>query len=182
MWSRAELKGRAKTCLSKYYWAALAVTFLVGLLGGGNGFSSAGTSGWNMNRSGKLSNSYSNIGGGSVSGDNWMVLAGIAGIVLIVVLIAVIVGMIFRVFVGNVINVGGCRFFMESRAAGRSAGVGRIFYGFGGGQYLNVVKTQFFKDLFIFLWTLLLIIPGIIKSYEYYMVPYILSENPGMAL
>ena len=32
----------------------------------------------------------------------------------------------------------------------------------------------------IFLWGLLFIIPGIIKSYEYYMVPYILAENPGI--
>ena len=35
-------------------------------------------------------------------------------------------------------------------------------------------------DLFISLWSLLLIIPGIIKSYEYLMVPYILAENPQM--
>lgn len=28
------------------------------------------------------------------------------------------------------------------------------------------------------LWTLLLIIPGIVKSYEYRLVPYILSEEP----
>ena len=35
-------------------------------------------------------------------------------------------------------------------------------------------------NLFIALWTLLLIVPGIIKSYEYRMVPYILAENPGM--
>ncbi|MFR5556791.1 MAG: DUF975 family protein [Coprococcus sp.] len=39
---------------------------------------------------------------------------------------------------------------------------------------------MFFRDLFILLWTLLLIVPGIIKSYSYRLVPYILSENPHM--
>jgi len=34
--------------------------------------------------------------------------------------------------------------------------------------------------LFIILWTLLLIIPGIIKSYSYAMAYYILAENPDM--
>ena len=46
--------------------------------------------------------------------------------------------------------------------------------------YLNVVKTVFLRDLYIVLWGLLLIIPGIIKSYEYRMVNYILAENPEM--
>ena len=32
----------------------------------------------------------------------------------------------------------------------------------------------------LFLWTLLLIIPGIIKMYEYRFVPYILAENPDL--
>ena len=36
------------------------------------------------------------------------------------------------------------------------------------------------KDLFIWLWSLLFIIPGIIKAYEYRLVPYIISENPQM--
>ncbi len=39
---------------------------------------------------------------------------------------------------------------------------------------------MFFLTIKVLLWSLLLVIPGIIKSYEYHMVPYILSENPGM--
>ena len=44
-------------------------------------------------------------------------------------------------------------------------------------NYLNVIKIMFFKNLFTFLWTLLFIVPGIIKRYEYSMIPYILSEK-----
>lgn len=39
---------------------------------------------------------------------------------------------------------------------------------------------QFFRGLFTFLWSLLLVIPGIIASYRYYMTPFILCENPDM--
>ena len=37
------------------------------------------------------------------------------------------------------------------------------------------------KDLFVWLWSLLFIIPGIIKTYEYRLVPYIVSENPSIS-
>ena len=39
---------------------------------------------------------------------------------------------------------------------------------------------MFLRGLYTFLWTLLLLIPGIIKSYAYRMVPYILADNPKM--
>ena len=47
-------------------------------------------------------------------------------------------------------------------------------------NYKNVVWTMFLHDLYIALWTCLLIIPGIIKCYSYRMVPFILAENPRM--
>jgi uncharacterized membrane protein len=42
------------------------------------------------------------------------------------------------------------------------------------------MKTMFIKNLLVFLWTLLFIVPGIIKSYAYRMVPYLLAENPDL--
>ena len=47
--------------------------------------------------------------------------------------------------------------------------------------YGNIVKTMFFKNLYIFLWSLLFVIPGFVKSYEYRMIPYLLAEYPDMA-
>ena len=40
---------------------------------------------------------------------------------------------------------------------------------------------MFLMDLFTALWTLLFVIPGIIKSYEYKMIPYLLAEDPEMS-
>lgn len=39
---------------------------------------------------------------------------------------------------------------------------------------------MFLRDLFTTLWSLLLVVPGIVKHYEYLMVPYIIAENPAM--
>lgn len=38
----------------------------------------------------------------------------------------------------------------------------------------------FLRGLFVFLWSLLLVIPGIIASYRYAMTPYIMMEHPEM--
>jgi uncharacterized membrane protein len=37
------------------------------------------------------------------------------------------------------------------------------------------------RTIFLILWSLLLIIPGIVKYYEYLMVPYLLAENPYLS-
>ena len=47
-------------------------------------------------------------------------------------------------------------------------------------SYKNIARTMFLRDLYIVLWSLLFVIPGIIKSYEYRMIPYILADNPEM--
>ena len=49
------------------------------------------------------------------------------------------------------------------------------FHRLGDGFCMN-----FLVGLYTVLWTLLFIIPGIIKTYSYAMTPYILAENPGM--
>ena len=74
--------------------------------------------------------------------------------------------------------VGSRRYFMESRLG--ESPFGTLFSAFGGPHYLNVVFVQFMKSLFIFLWSLLFIIPGIVKAYQYRMVDYLLAENPSM--
>ena len=56
-----------------------------------------------------------------------------------------------------------------------------IVDGFLNGAYLRNVATIFCRDLYTVLWTLCLIIPGIVKSYEYKMIPYILAENPRIS-
>ena len=48
-------------------------------------------------------------------------------------------------------------------------------------RVLDGVVMNFLTGLYTFLWTLLFIIPGIVKAYSYAMTPYIMAENPGMS-
>jgi len=48
-------------------------------------------------------------------------------------------------------------------------------------DFWTAFKTTFLTGLFTFLWSLLFIIPGIIKGYSYSMAMYIVAENPGIS-
>ncbi|MCR5003058.1 MAG: DUF975 family protein [Bacteroidales bacterium] len=53
-------------------------------------------------------------------------------------------------------------------------------HGFSDGGYFHVLWGYILMEIFIFLWTLLLIIPGLIKSFAYAMTPYILVDEPEL--
>lgn len=60
----------------------------------------------------------------------------------------------------------------------RSSGFGNLFDGFA--IFFKVLWLEILMSVFIFLWTLLLIVPGIIAIYRYRMALYILIDNPQL--
>lgn len=162
MWNRAELKMRGNMAFKKNYVSAVVVALLMGIFGTVSGESSARRVSENSDiYSGNLFNV------GMITG----LLAGIATVVILIVLVA-------KVFVGNLLKMGGYRFFILNQTA--QPGSGTLLDGFRSGHYVNIVLTMFLRDLFTTLWSLLLVVPGIVKHYEYLMVPYIIAENPAM--
>lgn len=162
MWNRAELKMRGNMAFKKNYVSAVVVALLMGIFGAASGESSARQIGENSDiYSGNLFNAEMITG----------LLAGIATVVILIVLVA-------KVFVGNLLKMGGYRFFILNQTA--QPGIGTLLDGFRSGYYVNIVLTMFLRDLFTALWSLLLVVPGIVKHYEYLMVPYIIAENPAM--
>ncbi|MBQ1392938.1 MAG: hypothetical protein IIY81_05255, partial [Lachnospiraceae bacterium] len=81
-------------------------------------------------------------------------------------------------FVGPAITVGGLRMMINAKRG--KAQFSDILYVFKSGNYWNVFVTMLLMEIKIILWTLLFIVPGIIKSLEYSMVPYLLAEDAGM--
>ena len=106
-------------------------------------------------------------------------IVGFVAVIVVLIIFAIVFAVILAldIFLINPFSVGGKRFMVKS--VEDMAQVKEITYGFDH-SYKNIVRVMFRMDLSIFLWTLLFIIPGIIKMYEYYMVPYILTENPDM--
>jgi uncharacterized membrane protein len=165
MWIRGELKSRAKQALrDNGYWHALGVIVVIMILTGL--FSGAG-------RGPRVEYRLDQNDFARFARYGWGILpfspffAGFLGIAAAA----------YMIFVANPLLIGKNRFFLEHRV--RPSSIGTIFRPFTAG-YLNVVKTSFLQGLFIFLWSLLLIIPGIIKAYQYILVPYILAENPEL--
>ena len=162
MWNRAELKMRGNMAFKKNYVSAVVVALLMGIFGTVSGESSARRVSENSDiYSGNLFNAEMITG----------LLAGIATVVILIVFVA-------KVFVGNLLKMGGYRFFILNQTA--QPGIGTLLDGFRSGHYVNIVLTMFLRDLFTALWSLLLVVPGIVKHYEYLMVPYIIAENPAM--
>ncbi len=169
MWIRGDLKTRAKEALrANGYWIALAVVVIITVLTGL--FSGAGRSGRGPMLEYRLDQSdlsrFMRFGWGMFPiNPAWMGLIGI-------------VATAYAIFVAFPLQVGKSRFFLEHRV--RTSSIGTIFWPFMKPGYLNVVKTMFLQGLFIFLWSLLFIIPGIIKAYQYILAPYIMAENPDI--
>jgi uncharacterized membrane protein len=72
-------------------------------------------------------------------------------------------------------SLGFAGYFMR-RVRGEEIRLTNIFEGFY--RFLPSLLLMFLTSLFIGLWSLLLIIPGIVKSFSYSMVFYIMRDNP----
>ncbi|MCD2491860.1 DUF975 family protein [Lacrimispora sp. NSJ-141] len=80
--------------------------------------------------------------------------------------------------VQNIIQVGGCRFFMEADTYKNTAGK-RVLYLYKIRRVWKVTRIMARKFLYQWLWSLT-IIGGWIKGYSYMMVPYLAAENPNL--
>lgn len=211
MWTRKELKDKAKVSFRGNYWKAVLVGLVVLAISAGMGASVADVA----QTSSTFSDPYASYESGYQDGysdgyDDWQdshgsntygdeygpsyeydddylvspapmlsgaqqaaMAVGIAVIVLAVIALAFAAA----VFLGGPLEVGAARFFL--RNLNQKSEAKEVAYAFDH-NYLETVKTVFFRDLFILLWSLLLVVPGIVKAYEYRMIPYLLAEDPTM--
>lgn len=207
MWTRAELKSKAKFLFKRNYWKSVLISLILALLVGGGSSGSSISSAVSNNLIGSSDSSvtddYSNDDSSLYDGNDFyddtydgnveddiddlksmadntagMMAIGIFLIVFIIVFVALMaVFILLDVFIFNPLEVGCKKYYL--RNLNEPAQVGNIGYAFDN-NYKNITKTMFFRDLFTVLWTLLFIIPGIVKSYEYQMIPYLLADNPQM--
>ena len=98
----------------------------------------------------------------------------------IMIFIMVILAALFWVFVKNMLLIGRCRYFLERRLYPGTK-PDRILFVYKTGSMNNTAKVMLLRSVRQTLWNLT-IIGGIIKYYEYKMIPYILAENPNISL
>lgn len=68
--------------------------------------------------------------------------------------------------------------FLNLMRSGKEPKINALLDGFK--NYGKVFGTMLLAYIFMVLWMLLLIIPGIIKSYSYAMVPYLIKDEPEL--
>ena len=158
MWKRNELKEQGKAALKRNYWEAVLVTVIMG-----GGVCGAGYSAVN-------SESVQNMISGNISvvADEVVLLS-----VLLILIAALVFAILLKVLIVNPLFVGINRF--KINAVNDKGNVSDLGHGFGC-AYKRNIKTLFFMDLYLILWSCLFIIPGIVKSYQYRMIP----DNPDI--
>lgn len=165
MWTNSLLKKNAWQALKSYYWVALGVTAIAAFLGANAGFNFS------------FSSSTS-----TVSDMEYMDSEELIALLIVFLMMSVfawLIGCAWTTFLGGPVRVGQCKFFCSARNG--DVNFSHLFDNFKSGRYMPTVKTMFFMNLYIFLWSLLFYIPGIIRTYEWFLVPYLLSENPNLS-
>ena len=165
MWNRQQVKEQAKQIMKRNYWKMFVVTLIASILTG---------------EKTTIIERVQDFTSNNLSYDSQPIFysSNFELIFYSFISIASILGILYTIFIGNVIVVGKNGYFIKNHD--ENPGLGEIFKGFKG-NYLNVVKIMFLMDLKTLLWLLLFIIPGFVKAYEYSMIPYLLAENPNLS-
>lgn len=92
--------------------------------------------------------------------------------------VTAILAFAFTVFIADPLIVSGKKYFLEARE-GTNTKIGVMKEIFQKGHWFNVVRIMFLRNIYNALWYLT-IVGGVIKTYEYRMIPYLLAENPSI--
>lgn len=165
MWTRAELKQNAKELLKpnylRFYFISLAFAVLSGDLA--SAFTGNSKYGFHFNV---------NLNGEEFIPSWIMPVSAVGGI------LAIVLAILYFAFVVGPLKISVARFYLSGLKG--KPDFNTLEHGFSRDYYKNNVKAMFLSKLYIFLWSFLFIIPGIIKSYEYYFVSYILADDPNL--
>ena len=109
---------------------------------------------------------------GTVGTDDFGLVLGIA---LGIVAVALLVNFIVTILIWNPLEVGCKKLFIQCEYG--TAETRCIWSVINRRDGKNVGWIMFLRTLFVSLWSLLFIIPGIIKQYEYMMIPFFVGRE-----
>ena len=191
IWTIRDLKKKARKLLKNCYWPAVAVCLLTTMLTGWIGSAGIGigriqaenASGLEMSeqRMRELKDDLKDrnpIAEYKISIVQKQLNLLVFVFAVTASIMIVVLGLLVIFCIGNPVKVSSKRFFMCNRK--RTANIGMILYVFRNHYTMHVTAAMFYRTVSIIGHGLLLVVPGIIKHYEYSLIPYILAENPGM--
>ena len=164
MWSIAEVKKTGKIAFKKNYWGCVLVSLILSILTAGSAMSGTSSS---------LSQTADEL---EQMGLNSSEVLAVMAFIVSFALIFCIIWTALRIFLLNPLEIG-CHSYLKENIVGEVT-LNKLGDGFV--NYKRIVLTVFLRDLFLGLWFCLLFIPGLVKSYSYMMVPYILLDDPEL--
>lgn len=99
-------------------------------------------------------------------------------VILSVIQIIPVAGVVATIIIAGPMSLGLVIFYL-SISRDQDAKLEQLFKGFN--HFGPALVTYLLVSLFTFLWTLLLIVPGIIASFSYSMSLYILADDPSIS-
>lgn len=160
MWTRKAIKDYAKKFLKEQYLTAFLVTLVATLLGASTQFF-------------QVTQKFQQEDEVTSQWERLLPFLAVGTVLAIVFVIA-------RIIISNNARVGRARYFVKALEG--DSKFDYLFSPFKNGEWTKVALKMLVLDLTIFLWSLLLIIPGIIKYYQYYFVEYIVADHPELSI
>ena len=111
------------------------------------------------------------------TGWNEQVMGFIIGGAVFIIIAALVMAVVYFIL-GSIIGVGYSKFNLELVDRQKEPEIGALFGYFKNWKTVSVANLL--QGLYVFLWSLLFIIPGIIAGYSYAMTNFILAENPEL--
>ncbi len=112
---------------------------------------------------------------------NWM-MAALATLVYLLIAGGVssipVAGSVLAIIITYPLAYGFAILFLDLFREGKPIDIGELFDGFK--DFGRVWGTLILVAIYTILWTCLLIIPGIVKSYSYALTPFILKDEPEL--
>lgn len=176
---RVNYKERGKEIVKANFWILVLASFVANMLGGQSSFNSSGGGSVSAGSSSDNIETYYDVETGEINESALEALIVFATAFLVVFLVILALSIVYSIFVGSIMQVGKKKIFLEN-VDQPNTDFALVFSGFTGGKYMQRVKAMFSYNLRIWLWTLLFIIPGVIAAYKYYLVPYIVADNPDI--
>ena len=174
----SDFRKQAKEALRGKWFIALIAGVIASLLGGLNGMGGVSISIDGSSSEGGSGTVVPPVGGGDVNvSEEMLEILGIFLIIFGVVLVVAAIMSFIYLIIGGAVGIGYSNFNLDI-IEGREARIGTIFDSFD--QWKTGFVARLLSSIYVALWSMLFVIPGIIASYSYSMMHFVMAENPDM--
>ena len=158
-WTRQKVKAKAKAAMSASYWKMFVANILLTAVAGGTLY---------------IIEAVFSPAPMPIDVD----YATVTNFILGTSVFAGVLELFWLFLVAAPLEIGVTKYYIQV-SEDSNAAMDRCFDGFRY-NWKNIVWINFLMIMKLFLWSLLFVVPGIIKAFEYSMIPYLLAENPNM--